>query len=72
MAYDSYFRVARANKAVFEKHKEEFTLNEVGEEDDAVKAAFLEKDYVNVLVCTSDLKHTSMMYTILKDKDPVT
>ena len=44
----------------------------MGEEDDAVKAAFAEKNYVNVLVCTSDLKSTSMMYTMLKDRDPVT
>lgn len=67
LAFDSYFRVLQANKAVFMKEKDEFDLGD-DSEDDEVKKAFQDKEYVKVVVCTSGSNEKSMMFTLTKDR----
>lgn len=54
VAYDSYFTVVRANRSVFEKEKDNFGEQSEDSDNDEVRQAFKEKDYVKCIVCTSD------------------
>ena len=38
-------------------------------EDDDVRKAFAEKEYVNVVLCTSDQNNASKMFTIVKERE---
>lgn len=72
VAFDSYFTVVRANKSVFEKEKEMFGVEDEDSDNDAVRQAFNEKDYVKCVVCTSDQNQRSRIYSIKKKRDEET
>ena len=71
VAYDSYFTVVRANKDVFEKESDKFGQSDDSDNDD-VRQAFSEKDYVKCVVCTSDANRLSRVYSIRKIRNPET
>ena len=53
LSFDTYFKVLRANKAVFEVDKD--ADNFIDDSDEATfERAFAKKDYVNAIICTSD------------------
>lgn len=69
VSFDSYFKVMRANKVVFEKSKGELNAAEDEGEDEI---AALEKEYVNVVICTSDKRDKSTMFAIMKHREEET
>lgn len=53
LSFDTYFKVLRTNKAVFEVDKD--ADNFIDDSDEATfERAFAKKDYVNAIICTSD------------------
>ena len=69
VTYDCVFSVIRANRAVFERDKDEFGEEDITKEDDVVKQAFEEKDYCNVVLVTSPSGSCSVMYPFTKEKE---
>ena len=71
VSFDSYFKVLRANKAIFEKDKAD--LNNEEDDSDCEVAGFYEKkSFVNVVICTSDRKNKSTMFAIVKQREEET
>ena len=68
LAFDSYFKVLRANSAVFKVDYDDDAF--VDDSDEAAfDKAFEKKDYINTLIITSDSNSRSTMFTIIKDRD---
>ena len=71
--HDSYFNVVRANREVFETPVDDF-----GEKKDQssinceVRKEFKDKDYVNVIICTSRANNCERLFPIVKIRDKET
>ena len=53
LAHDTYFKILRTNKAVFEVDKDADGFIDDSDEA-AFEKAFDKKDYINAIICTSD------------------
>ena len=68
VAKDSFFKVLRANRNVFEHNLDQFEQDLVEEEEDEVKLAFPLLTYCNVLTCTSRANKVANMYPLVKER----
>ena len=69
VATDSAFSSLRAHRYIFESGDE--SVDENDEWIDHVRRAFKDKDYVNLMVCTSPSNGSQVFYPLcrIKDKD---
>lgn len=72
LAKDSFFKVLRANKHVFEQEADHFQQEQgdedLEEEEDEVRKAFPEVSHCNVLTCTSREKGVTHFYPLVKQR----
>lgn len=68
VTYDCAFKVVRANREVFEKETDVYK-DEDSQQEDEVKAAFVDRKYCNVVVVTSPTNDCSAMFPFIKEKD---
>lgn len=68
LSYDTYFKVLRANAAVFHVDKDSDKFID-DEDQKAFEQAYSKKNYVIAVICTSDKNQRSTMFTIVKERD---